>query len=98
MTQSYSNVSSTSALSIRILSSKGALGRSYSSRVYFRELHHALRMYAPVDLDGQVGVVVDVSTRTRDAFVFGSDLVISFGVFMALSRILMTDPRFTCGN
>ena len=44
MTQPYSTVSSTSALSIRILSSRGALGRSYSSRVYFRKLHHALRM------------------------------------------------------
>ena len=42
--QPYSIVSSASALSIRILSSRGALGRSYSSRVYFRKLHHALRM------------------------------------------------------
>ena len=44
MTQPYSIASSTSALSIlRILSSRAALGRSYSSRVYFRKLHHALR-------------------------------------------------------
>ena len=42
MTQPYSIVSSTSALSIRILSSSGALSRSYSSRVDFRKLHHAL--------------------------------------------------------
>ena len=44
MTQSYSIVSSTSALSIRILISRGAFGRSYSSKVYFRKLHHALRV------------------------------------------------------
>ena len=44
MTQPYSIVSSTLVLSIRILSSRGALGRSYSSRVYLRKLHHALRM------------------------------------------------------
>ena len=44
VTQPYSIISSTSALSIRILSSRGALGRSYSSRMYFRRLHHALRM------------------------------------------------------
>ena len=45
VTQPYSIVSSTSALSIRILSSRGG-GRSlsYSSRVHFRKLHHALRM------------------------------------------------------
>ena len=29
---------------IRILSSRGALGRPYNSRMYFRKLHHALRM------------------------------------------------------
>ena len=52
--------SSTSALSIRILSSRGALDRSYSSRVYFRKLHLCVA-YAPVDLDGQVGILVDVS-------------------------------------
>ena len=33
VTQPYSIVSSTSALSIQILSSRGALGRLYSSRV-----------------------------------------------------------------
>ena len=37
-------VSNTPAFSIRVLSSMGALGRSYSSRVYFRKLHNALRM------------------------------------------------------
>ena len=42
--QPYSIVSNTSALSIQILSSRGALGRSYSSRVYFGKLHHALRV------------------------------------------------------
>ena len=51
MTQPYSLVSSTSALSIRILSSRGALGRSYSSRLYFRKLHHALRMRRLTSMD-----------------------------------------------
>ena len=51
-TQSYSIISSTSALVIRIWSWSGALGRSYSSRVYFRKLHHALRRRrsAPMDI------------------------------------------------
>ena len=44
-------VSSTSVLSIRILSSRGALGRSYSSKVYFRKLHHALRMRRSTSMD-----------------------------------------------
>ena len=44
VTQPYSNVLSTSTLSFLILSSRGALDRSYSSRVYFRKQHHALRM------------------------------------------------------
>ena len=44
VTQPSSIVPSTLALSIRILSSRGALGRSYSSRVHFRKLHRALRM------------------------------------------------------
>ena len=44
MTQPFSVVASTSALSIRNLSSRGALRRSYSSRVYFPKLHHALLM------------------------------------------------------
>ena len=51
MTRPYSIVSSTSALSIRILSSKGALGRSYSLRVYFRKLQHALRMRRSTSMD-----------------------------------------------
>ena len=51
VTQPYSIVSSTSALSIRILSSRGALGRSYSSRVYFRKLHHALRTRRSTSMD-----------------------------------------------
>ena len=44
-------VSSTSALSIRSLSSRGTLGRSYSSRAYFRKLHHALRMHRLTSMD-----------------------------------------------
>ena len=51
MTQPYSIVSSTSALSIRILSSRGALGRSYGSRVYFRKPHHALRTRRSTSMD-----------------------------------------------
>ena len=51
MTELYSIVSSTSALSIRVLSSRGALGRSYSSRVYFWKLHHALRMRRSTSMD-----------------------------------------------
>ena len=54
MTQPYIIVSSTSALSIQILSSRGALGRSYSSRVYFRKLHHALRMRRSTSMDRSV--------------------------------------------
>ena len=33
-----------------------AVGRSYSSRAYFRKLHHVLRN-APVHLGGQLGIV-----------------------------------------
>ena len=51
MTQPYSIVSSTSALSIRIWSSRGALGRSYSSRVYFQKLHHALSVRRSTSMD-----------------------------------------------
>ena len=51
MTQSYSIVSSTSALDIRILSLRGALGRSYSSRVYSRKLHYELRMRRSASID-----------------------------------------------
>ena len=51
VTQPYSIVSSTSAFSIRILSSRGALGRSYNSRVYFGKLHHALRMRRSTSMD-----------------------------------------------
>ena len=47
----YNIVSRNSALRIRILSSRGALGRSYSSRVYFRKLHHALRMRRSISMD-----------------------------------------------
>ena len=38
-------VPSTSVLIIPTLSSRGALGRSYNSRAYFRKLHCALRMH-----------------------------------------------------
>ena len=51
MTQSCSIYSRTSTLSVRILSLRGALGRSYSSRVYFRKLHHALRMHRSPSMD-----------------------------------------------
>ena len=44
-------VSSTSALNIRIVSSRGALGRSCCSRVYFRKLHHTLRMRRSISID-----------------------------------------------
>ena len=44
MTQPYSIISNTSTLSFRLWSSRGAFDRSYSSRVYFRKMHHALRM------------------------------------------------------
>ena len=42
---------SASALSIRILSSRAARGRSYSSRVYFRKLYHAFRMRRSTSMD-----------------------------------------------
>ena len=56
--QPYSIVSSTLALSIRILSSRRAPSRSYSSRVYFPETAPCVA-YAPVDFDGHIGIVVD---------------------------------------
>ena len=40
-----------------------------SSRVYFRKMHHAIA-YAPVDVDGQVGVANDVYGRTVNSFCF----------------------------
>ena len=43
MTQLHSIIYSTSSLSISTLSSRGVLGRPYSSRVYFRKLYHACR-------------------------------------------------------
>ena len=39
------------ALSSRILRSRGALVRSYSSRVFFQKLHHALRMRRLISMD-----------------------------------------------
>ena len=56
--QPYSIVSSTSALSIRILSSRGALGRLSVGGCTSGAAPCAV--YAPVDLDGQAGIVVDV--------------------------------------
>ena len=58
MTQPYNVVSSISALDIRTLSSRGALGRSYSSRVGVLPEAAPCVAYVPVDLDGQIGVVV----------------------------------------
>ena len=43
-------------------------------------------------------MIQHIATRTRDAFVLTRILFIGFGFFMALSGILMTDPRLTCGN
>ena len=37
--------------SILILSSRGVFGRSYSSRVYIRKLHHTLRMRRLASMD-----------------------------------------------
>ena len=48
------------SLDIRTLSSRGALDRLYSSRIYARKLHHPCVAYAPIDLDGQVGIAVDI--------------------------------------
>ena len=56
VTQPYNVVPSTSAPDIRILSSRGAYGRSYSSRVYFRKLHHALRMCRSTSMDRSVSL------------------------------------------
>ena len=58
----YSIALSASVLSIRILSSREEFGRSYNSRAYSRKLHIALRMYAPIDLDGQVSVASIIIT------------------------------------
>ena len=65
MTQPYNIVSSTSALSIQILSSRGALG----SVVHFEGVVTEAApfvAYEPVDLDGQVGIVVDVSPEVYE--------------------------------
>ena len=61
MTQSYIFVYSTLALSIHIASLTRELGRLHSSSVDFGS---ALCIaYALVDIDEQVGVVVDVSSE-----------------------------------
>ena len=54
LTQPYHIVSSSQALSIQILSSMGALGRSYSSKVYFQKLHHVLRMCRSTSMNKSV--------------------------------------------
>ena len=54
MTQPYIIVSSTSVLSIRISSSSAMLDQLYSSRVYLRKLHHALRMRRSTSMDRSV--------------------------------------------
>ena len=58
MTQPYSTGSSTSALSIRILSPRRALDRSYSSRLYFRKLHHVLRIVVDVPPSSVIGNIL----------------------------------------
>ena len=60
---------STSAFSIRTLSSTGALGRSYSSRVYFRKLHHALRLRRSTSMDRLV-LQFTFSPRHTSSFVW----------------------------
>ena len=47
-----------SAPSIRVLSSREALGRSYSPRVYSQKLHHALRMRRSTSMDKSIVVGV----------------------------------------
>ena len=66
MAQPYNTVSSTPALSIQSLRSRGALDRSYGSRVYFRKLHHVL-----VDLDGHIDVVVVDAPSDKRTRLFG---------------------------
>ena len=56
-------VSSTSALSVRILSSRGALARSVVQFEGVLPEAAPCVAYAPFDLDGQVGIVVDVSPK-----------------------------------
>ena len=43
-------------------------------------------------------MIQHIATRTRGAFVFGLEFGHWFRVLMALPGILMTDPRFNCGN
>ena len=56
LTQPYNVVSSTSAVNIWILSSRGAPGLSNSSRVYFRKMHHTLRMCRSTSMDRSVSL------------------------------------------
>ena len=51
VTHAYNIISSTSALISQILSSRGALGWSYSPIMYFRKLYHALRMHRSTSMD-----------------------------------------------
>ena len=47
---------------------------------------------------GDYDTIQHIAMRTRGEFVFGSDVGHWFRFLMALPSILMTDPRFTCGN
>ena len=69
MTQPYSIFSSTSALRNRILSSMGVLGRSYGLRVYFRKLHHALRMRRSTSMD-RLALWLTFPPRYTNSFVW----------------------------
>ena len=91
--QSYSIVSSILALSIRILSSKRALGRSYSSRVNFRKLHHVA--YAPVDLDRQVGIVISVPPMVYELVRLIVHIAMDFGLSFARKRITSIFASYT---
>ena len=52
VTQSYRTVSSTSALSTRILTSREALCQSYSLKMYFRKLHQELLRRRSTSMSG----------------------------------------------
>ena len=67
--QPYGTVSSTSALSIRSLTSREVLGWAYSSRVYFRKLHHALRIRGLTSMD-RPALSLRFSPRYTNLFVW----------------------------
>ena len=66
VTQPLSIVFSTSTLSIRILGSREALGRSYSSNVYFQKRYHILRFICADRLRWTGGSVVDASPEVNE--------------------------------